>query len=49
VDFICSKIKESIHHTEPIKTDPKKDEWPWWATWLIFGLVNALIKAAATK
>ncbi len=49
LDFIYSKIKEPTYNTEPIKTDPKKDEWPWWATWLMFGLVNALIKAATTK
>ena len=49
LDFIYSKIKEPTHNTEPIKTDSKKEEWPWWATWLIFGLVNALMKAATTK
>ena len=49
LDFIYSKIKEPTSKTEPIKADPKKDEWPWWASWLIFGLVNALIKEATTK
>ncbi len=49
LDFIYSKIKEPTSKTEPIKADPKKDEWPWWASWLIFGLVNEFIKAATTK
>ena len=49
LDFIYSRIKETTVNAAPVTSDPKNEKWPWWATWLIFGLVNALIKAAATK
>lgn len=49
LDFIYSRIKETIINAEPVTSDAKKEQWPWWATWLIWMILSGLFRAASSK
>ena len=49
LDFIYSRIKETTVNAEPVTSDAKKEQWPWWATWLIWMILSGLFRAASSK